>query len=63
MYIQPWTLVVSLGLTVMVLALASAASKDKYGGGVVAMLILVSGLTVIWAPILFPDAWAAFNGN
>ena len=53
----------ALGLTVMVFAIAFAASKEKIGGGGLAMLILVACLTVIWAPILFPDAWAAYNGS
>jgi len=63
MYIQPWTLVVALGLTVIVLAIAFSASQEKSQGGVVALIVLVIGFVVIWAPILFPDWWAAYNGN
>jgi hypothetical protein len=63
MYIQPLTLVIALAETVFFLAIASAASRDKGTHGAVAAIVLVVGFFVVWAPILFPDLWAAYNGN
>jgi hypothetical protein len=63
MYVQPVSLVAALGLTVMIFAIAFAITREKLQGEGFVFFFLLIGLTVIWAPILFPDAWAAFNGN
>jgi hypothetical protein len=63
MHVQPVSLVIALGLTMIVFAIAFAITRDKLEGQGFVVVFLLLGITVIWAPILFPDAWAAFNGN
>jgi hypothetical protein len=63
MYVQPVSLVAALGLTVMFFAIAFAITREKLQGEGFVFVFLLISLTVIWAPILFPDLWAAYNGN